>query len=174
MVAGALKDNLLNDFRQAVDLAIAEGKSLTWFKREFKHIVNRHGWDYTGSADWRSDIIYQTNMRQSYNAGRYEQLQHFDYWEYQHGDSITPRPHHLSWHGTVLPKDHKWWQTHMPQNGWGCKCKVRGRSKQALDRMGKDVTPAPKTETYEWIDKATGETHKIPKGIDPGFDYVPD
>lgn len=173
MVAGVLKDDLLNDFRQSVDRAIAEGKSLTWFKREFKQLVNRHGWDYTGSADWRSDIIYQTNMRQSYNAGRFEQLQHFEYWEYQHGDSITPRPHHLSWHGKVLSKDDPWWQTHMPQNGWGCKCKVRGRSKQALDRMGKTVSNPPNAETYEWIDKATGESHNIPKGIDPGFDYAP-
>ncbi len=173
MVAGALKDNLLNDFRQSLDRAIAEGKSLTWFKREFKTIVNRHGWDYTGSADWRSDIIYQTNMRQSYNAGRYAQLQHFDYWEYQHGDSISPRLHHLKWHGTVLAKDDPWWQTHMPQNGWGCKCKVRGRSQQALNRMGKKVTPTPNDGTYQWVDKVTGETFDIPKGIDPGFDYAP-
>ena len=39
MVAGAMKDDLLNDFRKAVDMAIAEGKSLTWFKKEFKNMV---------------------------------------------------------------------------------------------------------------------------------------
>jgi hypothetical protein len=32
-------------------------------------------------------------------------------------------------------------------------------------------TRAPKIEKYEWVDKATGEIHKIPKGIDPGWDY---
>ena len=32
-------------------------------------------------------------------------------------------------------------------------------------------TKAPKTERYEWLDKDTGKTHMIPKGIDPGWDY---
>jgi len=173
MVAGALKNDLLNDFRKAVDSAISEGKSIGWFKKEFKTIVAKHGWSHTGEANWRAKVIYDTNMRQSYNAGRYEQLQHFDFWEYQHGDSLHPRPMHLSWHGTVLPKEHGFWQTHFPQNGWGCKCKVRGRTAKQLERQGKKVKLPPKGEMTEWTDKATGEVHKIPKGIDPGFDYAP-
>ena len=32
-------------------------------------------------------------------------------------------------------------------------------------------TNAPAIQRYEWVDKATGEIHKIPKGIDPGWDY---
>lgn len=32
-------------------------------------------------------------------------------------------------------------------------------------------TNAPKIERYEWLDKANGEMHLIPKGIDPGWDY---
>ena len=34
-------------------------------------------------------------------------------------------------------------------------------------------TEAPKAKEYEWVDKATGEIHKIPEGIDPGWDYNP-
>lgn len=173
VVAGALKDDLLNDFRQAVDSAIAEGKSIQWFKKEFKNIKQKHGWDHTGSEAWRSKVIYDTNMRQSYNAGRFEQLQSFDYWEYQHGDSQQPRPLHLSWHGKILAKDDPWWQTHFPSNGWGCKCRVRGRSKRHIERNGLTVDKSPKVERFEWTDKVTGEVHKIPKGIDPGFDYAP-
>lgn len=173
MVAGALKDDLLNDFRKAVDSAIAEGKSIGWFKKEFKTIVNKHGWSHTGDANWRAKVIYDTNMRQSYNAGRYEQLQRFAFWEYQHGDSSQPRAMHLSWHGTILPKEHEFWQIHFPQNGWGCKCKVRGRTAKQLERQGKKVQLPPKNELIEWNDKATGEIHQIPKGIDPGFDYAP-
>lgn len=173
MIAGALKNDLLNDFRQAVDSAIAEGKSLSWFKSQFKEIRAKHGWDHTGSSSWRSKVIYDTNMRQSYNAGRYEQLQHFAYWEYQHGDSRFPRPMHLSWHNLLLPKDDPWWKTHFPQNGWGCKCKVRGRSQQYVDRKGITLNAAPKDGIWQWTDKVTGESHDIPKGIDPGFDYAP-
>lgn len=173
MVAGAMQDDLLNDFRQAVDSAIAEGKSISWFQKEFNNIKQSHGWDHVGDATWRSNIIYNTNMRQSYNAGRYEQLQHFDYWEYQHGDSLQPRPLHLSWDSLLLPKDDPFWLTHFPSNGWGCKCKARGRSKQYVERKGLTVNKSPKIELVDWTDKATGEVHVIPKGIDPGFDYAP-
>ena len=54
MVAGATKTDLLADLRGAVDKAISEGKSLNWFKTEFKNIVARHGWEHTGPASWRS------------------------------------------------------------------------------------------------------------------------
>lgn len=173
MIAGALQNDLLNDFRQAVDRAIAEGKSITWFKSEFQNIVKQHGWSHYGDADWRSRVIYDTNMRQAYNAGRFEQLQHFEYWEYQHGDSRQPRPLHLSWHGLVLPKDDPWWQTHFPTNGWGCKCRVRGRTRQYVERKNIKINKAPNNGSKTWVDKVTGEEHVIPVGIDPGFDYSP-
>ncbi|MCE2594415.1 F protein [Motilimonas cestriensis] len=169
MVAGAMGDNLLNDFRKAVDTAIAEGKSIGWFKREFNAIVKKHGWEHTGSADWRARIIYDTNMRQSYNAGRWQQLQQFEVWQYQHGDSITPRKWHLKWHGLTLNKDDPFWHTHFPQNGWGCKCKVRG-----LRRIkDEDLNKTPEPIYREYIDPVTGEVHRVPQGIDPGFDYAP-
>lgn len=172
-VAGAMKDDLLNDFRRAVDAAIADGKSLTWFKKEFNSIVAKHGWDHTGKASWRAKVIFDTNMRQSYNAGRYEQLQHFEYWRYAHGDSRYPRELHLKWHGTLLPKSDAWWQTHFPQNGWGCKCRIYGVSQSELERRGLTTTAAPNDGMREWEDKVTGEVHQVPKGIDPGFDYIP-
>ncbi|MDO6526954.1 phage minor head protein [Motilimonas sp. 1_MG-2023] len=169
MVAGAMGDNLLNDFRQAVDTAIAEGKSIGWFKREFNAIVKKHGWEHTGNADWRARIIYDTNMRQSYNAGRWQQLQQFDVWQYQHGDSITPRKWHLKWHGLTLSKDDPFWHTHFPQNGWGCKCKVRG-----LRRVkDEDLNRSPEPIYRDYVDPVTGEVHRVPQGIDPGFDYAP-
>jgi hypothetical protein len=172
-VAGAMKADLLNDFRRAVDAAISEGKSITWFKKEFNQIVAKHGWSHTGKADWRARVIYNTNMRQSYNAGRYEQLQHFAYWRYAHGDSRYPREMHLKWHDTILAKDDPWWRTHFPANGWGCKCRVYGVSQAEMTRRGLILKQAPHDGSRDWLDKATGEVHQVPKGIDPGFDYVP-
>lgn len=172
-VAGAMKDDLLNDFRRAVDAAIADGKSLTWFKKEFKNIVSKHGWEHTGKASWRAKVIFDTNMRQSYNAGRYEQLQQFEYWRYAHGDSRYPRELHLKWHDTLLPKSDPWWQTHFASNGWGCKCRIYGVSQSEIERKGLTTTPAPNDGMRDWTDKATGEVHQVPKGIDPGFDYIP-
>ncbi len=94
------------------------------------------------------------------------------YWEYRHGDSAVPRPEHLAWDGLILPADDPWWQTHYPPNGWGCKCKVFALSARDLKRMGKSgPDTAPDNGTYQWTDKKTGETHTVPKGIDPGWDY---
>ena len=173
MVAGATKTDLLADIRQMVDSAIAEGKSLSWFQKEFKHLVKKHGWEHAGSAAWRANIIYDTNMRQAYNAGRFQQLQSFPYWRYAHGDSRYPRPHHQSKDGTVLPKESPFWLTWFPQNGWGCKCKVFGETARSIQRKGLKLSKEPVIETREWIDKKTGEVHYVPVGIDPGFDYSP-
>jgi len=173
MVAGAMKNDVLNDFRMAVDEAIANGRSIGWFKREFNNIVARHGWSHTGNANWRARVIYDTNIRQSYNAGRYEQLQNFPYWEYRHGDSIVPRPLHLSWDRLVLPKDDPWWTKHFPTNGYGCKCKVYGRSENEMQRRGLTPGNAPNDGYYDWTDTTTGEVFEMPRGIDPGFDYAP-
>ncbi len=173
MVAGAMKTDLLADLRQAVDAAIAEGRSLKWFQREFKNIVKRTGWEHTGDAAWRARTIYDTNMRQAYNAGRYLQLQQFEFWRYVHGDSRYPRPAHQAKHGLVLPNTAAFWQVWFPQNGWGCKCKVIGETKQSLERKGLKVSKEPEIERREWVDKKTGEVHLVPKGIDPGFDYAP-
>jgi len=53
---------------------------------------------------------------------------------------------------------------------------VSGRELDRLKKEEKDgphpiQTRAPRIKRYEWVDKTTGEVHKIPKGIDPGWDY---
>jgi hypothetical protein len=170
MVAGAYKADLLDDFRGAVDKAITKGTTLEEFRKDFDGIVARHGWSYNGSRNWRSEVIYSTNIRQAYNAGRWtqltdtEQLEVLPYLTYKHGDSRVPRPHHLAWDGTTLPADDPWWNTHYPQNGWGCKCRVYGSTRKeyaAAKNAGKgEALPSP-------IDPKTGE----PVGIDKGFGY---
>lgn len=179
MVAGASKDELLADLRAAVDKAISDGTTLATFRKDFDQIVAQHGWSYQGGRGWRTRVIYETNLRTAYMAGRYRQmtdpavLAARPYWEYRHGDSAHPRPMHLSWNGTVLPADHPWWQTHYTPNGWGCKCKVFALSGRDLARLGKTgPDTAPDNGTYDWVDKKTGViTQGIPRGIDPGWDY---
>ena len=127
MVAGVTKADMLNDFYTSVDKAISEGKSLGWFQNEFNNIKARYGWEHNGQSAWRSQLIYETNIRQAYNAGREGQIQALKatrpYALYKHGDSETPRVIHLKWNNMVLPVDDPWWDTHSPSNGWGCKCK---------------------------------------------------
>ncbi|MFH1027684.1 MAG: phage minor head protein [Pseudomonadota bacterium] len=179
MIAGATKAELLADFQVAVDQAIAEGTTLETFRKSFDQIVAKHGWNYKGSRGWRSEVIYSTNVRSAYQAGRYQQMTDPDvlayrpYWMYVHGDAKRPRPLHLSWHGLVLPWDDPWWQTHRPLNGWGCHCSVQALSERDMTRKKVSVGTAPDNGTYEWTNKRTGEVSEIPNGIDPGFDYGP-
>lgn len=174
MVAGAAKADLLIDFREAIDKAIAEGKSLGWFQKEFDNIVAKHGWDYKGGRDWRSRIIYTTNLRASYAAGRYAQLTSPSmlkvrpYWKYVHNDTVKyPRPLHVSWSGLVLKHDDPFWATHFPPNGWGCRCRIEAVKADAFNGA-----EAPEDGVYTKVDRY-GESHTLPKGIDYGWDYAP-
>lgn len=177
MIAGAMQKELLEDMRTAVDKAISEGMTLKDFRTNFDDIVEEHGWIYKGGRNWRTRVIYETNIRTAYSAGRYAQMTDPDvaasrpYWEYRHGDSINPRPQHLAWDGLILPYDDPFWDTHYPPNGWGCKCKVVTLSKSDMARLGKktpDKSPAIKYR--QWTD-SKGKTHEVPEGIDPGWDY---
>lgn len=169
MVAGAAKADLLADLAAAVDTFIAEGKGIDDFRKDFDATVERYGWAYRGERNWRTRVIYQTNMVSSYSAGRLGQLREggFEYWMYKHSDSVLhPRPLHVSWDGLTLPADDPWWQTHYPPNGWGCMCRVIGiADAAAAERLGGRMGPAPD----DGIDPKTG----VPAGIDKGWDYMP-
>ncbi|MDA8428178.1 MAG: DUF935 family protein [Geobacteraceae bacterium] len=179
MIAGAMKGDLLSDLREAVDQTIAQGLTLNDFRNQWDTIVDRYGWKYVGGRNWRTRIVYETNTRQAYNAGRWQQITDPDvlstrpFLLYKHGDSVHPRVLHLSWDGTVLPADDPWWSTHSPQNGWGCKCKVFSAGERDIARLGaKAKRTAPNDGTYTWTDKQ-GRSFEIPNGIDPGFQYNP-
>lgn len=172
MVAGAAKADLLADFAASVDRSITEGKSLGAFQKDFDHIVKKHGWVHTGGRDWRSRVIYQTNVSTAYAAGREAQIEAagFGYKMYKHSDSAAhPRPYHLSWDGLVLPVDHPFWATHTAPNGWGCKCRIIGiRNEAAAKRLGGRVGDNPPAD-WDTIDPKTGEQ----LGIDKGWGYRP-
>ncbi len=178
VVAGATKAELLADLREAVDKAISTGTSLQEFRRDFAKIVQKHGWtDYQGEFGWRTKIIYETNMRASYAAGRYAQLTDPDllvmrpFWRYVHNDSVLhPRPLHVSWDGLVLKHDDPWWRTHFPPGGWGCRCRVVAASKK--DRQAAAKTQAPDDGTWQYTDR-WGEIHTLPRGIDYGWGHTP-
>ena len=180
VVAGANRNALLNDFRAAIDKAISQGTTLDGFRKDFVEIVEKHGWSYNGSFNWRTRIIYETNLNSSYQAGRYQQLRDakFPYMEYLHSDYVEhPRELHQSWDHLVLDFNDPWWNTHFPPNGYGCQCRVRGRTKGDLKRMGKD---GPDTApSINWVDKVIGENSdnprivRVPEGIDPSFEHIP-
>jgi len=176
VVAGAMRQNLVEDFQTAVQKAIKKGTSLKEFQHDFDNIVAKHGWDYHGSRDWRSELIYTTNLRTSHAAGRFEQLQSLPYWQYHHSISVTnPRPEHQGWDGLVLAKDDPFWQTHYAPNGWGCRCYVTGLSKARMKMKGLTVSESPTITTRPVkVGKPPNQrVVDVPNGIDAGWDYAP-
>lgn len=185
MVAGAIKADLLADFNAAIQKAIDGGTTLREFRKDFESIVAKHGWTgWTGEDSdqgraWRTRIIYETNLRSSYQAGRWQQLQEGKadrpYLIYRHSDSVaTARPEHLRWDGLVVHIDDPWVKAHYPPNGYGCKCTMFSLAERDLHRLGKSTPDTPPDDgTYNWTDKVTGEVHTFPKGIQPFWDYAP-
>lgn len=180
-VAGAMTDDIIESFRIAVDRAISTGSTFADFKKDFDSIVERTGWGFNGSATWRAQVIYDTNLSVAYQRGHWQRMtspnirKSRPYLRYVRSSSGDPRPEHLAWENIVLPWDDPWWDTHYPPNGWGCKCGVRSlgeRDLQALTDRGVNVTlKAPEIEYYEYNDKPRNRTLQVPKGIDPGWDY---
>lgn len=178
VVAGATKDELLADFQEALGRVKEQGGTLEQFRQDFDRIVEKHGWQYNGGRNWRSRVIFETNLRTAYMAGRYKQmtdpdvLKHRPFWEYRHGDSRVPRPHHLDKDGLVLRADDPWWNYWYPPNGWGCKCKVFSLSKRDLARLGKDgPDQAPPLDLEQKRLGRDGPLIDVPQGIDPGWGY---
>ncbi|QPL39379.1 phage head protein [Erythrobacter sp. A30-3] len=178
MVAGAAKADLLTDLAAAVDKAIAEGRGIEDFRKDFRAIVKRHGWTgWTGEGSvkgeaWRVKTILRTNAYTSYSAGRYAQLKArgLAFWVYRHGGSAEPREQHLhEWDGLILPSDHPFWQKAFPPSDWGCSCYVVGAHSMAQAiRLGGD--PKKKLrDDWDKPDPATG----APEGIGRGWDYAP-
>jgi SPP1 gp7 family putative phage head morphogenesis protein len=178
VVAGAMQADLLADLREAVRKGIEEGTTLEEFRRDFRALVEKNGWTgWTGEGTkageaWRTKVIYETNLRSSYAAGRYQQMQAIKhrrpYWRYRHNDSvINPRPEHLALDGTIVHADDPFWTTHFPPNGWGCRCYVETLAARDLERLGIDPDSLQAPEVI--IDPKTGD----PIGIDKGWGYAP-
>lgn len=182
MVAGVNRDDLLADIRAAVE-RIPQGQTLEGFRKELSGLIARYGWSFNGDFNWRSRIIFETNLRTSYMAGRFAQLMAMrdthPYWMYVHSDAVEkPRQEHLDWDGLVLRWDDPWWEVHFPVNAWGCQCGVQALTEEDLRAMGKsgpDTAPPVKYITRIIGKRSPGgpRTVIVPEGIDPGFEYTP-
>lgn len=181
IVAGALKADLIQDFKTLVDQAIAGKLTYEKFHDQFLAIAKSHGWvDWKGADSqsgqaWRTRLVYSTNIATSYAAGRYKQLtdpaylERFPYWVYHHLDGQThPRPLHESWNGLTLRWDHPFWQTHFPPNGWYCHCWVTSTDEAGYQKVLANGLGEPPAG-WDALDPKTG----APVGIDRGWAYAP-
>ncbi len=209
-VAKAMQLDVLQDLKDAVEAAISDGQTLDHFRKDLTPTLMKKGWwgkktmvdpaDGKEKSVWlgsdrRLKTIYDVNTRQAYNAGRWERGQRsavHTHIMYLVGPSTHHRKEHLSWNGLVLPKDHPFWNTHTPMNGWGCKCFFRYITRQKLEQLRRDGMPdntniingrssgsvsikenAPEVQYRQYINKRSGTVYTAPMGIDPGFEWNP-
>jgi len=185
--------DLLAAVRNAVDDAIDNGASLREFQARLRPLLADAGWwgtrevidPRTGEVlrttfgPTRLQLIYETNLRQSFAAGRWQRVQRnksvLHYLRYRTARDERVRPAHAAWEGVTLPVDHPWWQTHYPPCGWRCRCRAYAVSAAAIDRARargeRVITTAPADGSYQVRNTATGEVLTVPAGVDPGFGY---
>lgn len=195
-VAKATDLELLTAFRDSIQRAIDKGQGYETWRDSLKPELERLSWwkprlvaDPTGqqpdalvdfSAPRRLKTIFWSNMRSARAAGQWERIQRtkeaLPYLLYVRTTSAEPRPEHLAWAGIILPVDADFWKTHMPPNGWMCKCAVRqisAREAETKIATGKYLTEAPPIETKPFQNRRTGEIVHVPVGIDPGWHRNP-
>ena len=184
-IAGATKAELLNDLGQAVKQVMETGGSINDFRQSFRDIVHKHGWSYNGEEGWRTRVIFETNVRTSAAAGRYQQFDRIRnieekrgrklYLMYQDFGDGNVRPQHHDWNGTIRLFDDPWWDTHYPPNDWGCRCNARSMTERRLQANNLEPTPdkdLPARRTEDRIDPRTGQVYlNQTPGIGTGWNY---
>ena len=201
-VAGVMKVDVLQDVRQALDDALKKGVSQAEFKNGLATTLQQKGWlgrgdvvnEATGEIQGRRltprrlDTIFQTNMQSAYMAGRYaEQMRQVDarpFWEYVAILDNRTRPAHAALNGSVYRYDDPFWNTFYPPCGYNCRCRVRTRSAQDVER--EDLAPRSSAGHLVDIDQPIGRTKETRPAIayddpatgrriapDPGFGFNP-
>jgi SPP1 gp7 family putative phage head morphogenesis protein len=194
-VAKLLRLDLLQAIRDALDDAIAKGETPQEFQDRIQPLLEKEGWwgtrdvtdprtGETGTTTFdpaRLQLIYDVNTRQAYSAGRWARIERqakinpLVIYQTMHDDRV--RPAHQAWDGVVLPIDHPFWDTHYPPCGYRCRCIAYGIDQRGVDRLrqaGKAIkTEVPHIEWLDYTDRRTGQSIRVPNGIDPGFGYNP-
>ncbi|MBI1214542.1 MAG: hypothetical protein GC185_01830 [Alphaproteobacteria bacterium] len=192
-VAKAMRTDILQDIRSAMDDAIANGHTFDTFKGNLKPTLADKGWwgrkkmvdPDTGEertvqlgSSKRLRTIFDVNMRQAYATGHWEQAQRtknaLPFLRYVPSSAHHPRAAHRLWYNVVKPIDDPFWDKHLPPNGWGCQCSVQQLAQEDLDHLGLEVTkydPSGPEKTY--VNRRTGQLMRAPQGVDPNFAYNP-
>jgi SPP1 gp7 family putative phage head morphogenesis protein len=189
-VSKATGIEVLETFKTAIEKSLENGTTFEDFKKDVVPTLQKLGW--IGKAEMfdprfgkteevllgtprRLKVIYDTNLRTAYSAGTWERIldnqKAFPYLRYSAVMDSRTRPEHSELHGITLPVDDPFWDTHYPPNGWFCRCTVMQVSRERLEAEGWQVSKSPEIEYVNYNDKRNGVIIKVPKGIDPSFDY---
>lgn len=205
-VAKVMQFDVLEDIKSEIEKAIERGETFVSFKKNLLPVLRQKGWTgkqimidpvsgetkeiYIDTAR-RLKTIYNTNLRSAYMKSRYDatmQSEAHSYLMYRLGPVKTKhREEHAAWDGLILSKDDPWWNSHMPPNGYGCKCyvvAVTEDKKKKYENEGLPIaikdgetsfiqvkTTAPKTIYKTYVNERKGIIEKVPTGVHPSFNF---
>lgn len=140
------------DVLRLVLKAVEEGTTLEQFREDFTQLVAEHETESSlqpGNLEARSRLVFRLHTMEAYAAGRWEQAERIAelnpqnryYWRYITVGDHRVRPQHKEWAGIILPRDHWFWRTHFPPNGFNCRCHVQLITERDMRRRGWTVTP---------------------------------
>jgi SPP1 gp7 family putative phage head morphogenesis protein len=184
--------DLLAQLRDLIIDSVAGDLTRRDFMRDARAALARKGWWGTSEVEdpatgetvrttfnpTRLKLIYDTNVRQAAVAGQWDRAQEtkraFPYLRYVTLADEKVRESHAQWHNLVLPVDDPFWNAHMPQNAYRCRCYVRQVSAREYQR---GTTPtgqrmdktAPPERLQTWTNPRTGEDLQVPQGVHPAF-----
>lgn len=198
-VSGIMQRDVLQMFADELQRTIDAGGDLRTFRENVKAALIKAGlWGevqitnpatgeqrITKFDQRRLQLIFGTNVRAAQAAGQYERAMaakgDLPYLVYLSQADERVRPLHRGWHGTALPVDHPFWATHLPPNGWNCRCRFVSANERDLARMAARGVPIKREPPGNWqmlkdhVRKGKGnepeQTVRVPVGIDPGFDH---
>jgi len=151
-VAHSIEANILDDLHGLLNKAMANGESFGTFKKGALEAMAKEGWyggaghtkDEKGYVNWRLRIIYDTNMRTAFAAGRErQQKEHADMrpiWVYKSKlVGKNRREEHIALHDKAFRHDDPFWDAYYPPNEWGCECSVTTKSVSGAERDRNEI-----------------------------------
>jgi hypothetical protein len=148
-ITGLTKGSLLDDARWLIDKAIADGTSFDVFKKQWNRLIGRKGWEPKGDKNRRLYIIYDTNVRSAYGAGRGQQMSDPDvaakrpYILWRHRDSPNPRVNHQQLDNKAIALSNPFWNKVNVPAGFSCRCGIFSVTKEYCDRNGIEILDNP-------------------------------
>ncbi len=109
---------IMRDMRDAVGVAVNEGKSFADFMASIREIMVQRGW--RGPSPHHAELVFNMNMGAAFTAGRYDQAREagVDRWRYLKSTSRVPRPEHKPFYNKV----YKLGEGRHPPLDYGCNC----------------------------------------------------
>jgi SPP1 gp7 family putative phage head morphogenesis protein len=151
-VAHSMEGAVADKMHELLNKAMANGESYGSFRKNALTMMKEENWyggaghtkDEKAYISWRLRVIYDTNMKTAFEAGRYrQQMRHAEMrpiWEYVSKlVGKNRRDDHIALHGKAFRFDDPFWKENYPPNGWGCECSVITLSESGAEREGVEV-----------------------------------